>query len=208
MRKKENASAFGQADPTDGREPLEWPSRYDPAARKEIQLEAFYLGLLLFALPIAMVVLWLEYPKNWFHLSDQKYSPILKYGFAWAAGTLGGTLFDWKWLYHSVARQIWHMDRRLWRIFTPHISGSLAFAVIALVGSGVIRVFDSRATEAHTVVVGFGFLVGYFSDSAIAKLTEVADTLFGTVYAKERHREPTVANVDVLMEKGPPKPDD
>jgi hypothetical protein len=38
-------------------------------------------------------------------------------------------------------------------------------------------------------VIGLGFLVGYFSDSAIAKLTEVAETLFGTVRAKEKHRE-------------------
>jgi hypothetical protein len=39
------------------------------------------------------------------------------------------------------------------------------------------------------LVVGLGFLVGYFSDSAIAKLTEIAETLFGTTRAKEKHKE-------------------
>jgi hypothetical protein len=136
-----------------------------------------------------MAALWLEYPKYLLHLPDQKYAPILKYGLAWLAGTLGGTLFDLKWLYHTVARQLWHMDRRLWRIFTPHISGGLAFSVVALVASGGVRIFDAKATESHALVVGLSFLVGYFSDNAIAKLLEVAETLFGTTRAKEKHKE-------------------
>jgi hypothetical protein len=36
-------------------------------------------------------------------------------------------------------------------------------------------------------VVGVAFLTGYFSDSAVAKLTEIADTLFGTTRSKEKH---------------------
>ena len=99
MTKGGNASAFGQADPTDGREPFDWKSKYDdPLAIKEIRREAVYLGVLLFAMPTVMTVLWLEYPKHLLHLSDEKYRPILKYGFSWAAGTLGGVLFDLKWL--------------------------------------------------------------------------------------------------------------
>jgi hypothetical protein len=55
--------------------------------------------------------------------------------------------------------------------------------VVALVASVGIRVFDSRATDSHAPVVGTGFLVGYFSDSAIAKLNDIAETLFGTIRA-------------------------
>jgi hypothetical protein len=161
--------------------------------------EAIYLGTLLFLMPMLMVVLWLEFPKYWFHLSDAKYAPLLKYGFAWAAGTLGGVLFDLKWLYHTVARGLWHLDRRLWRIFTPHISGGLSFFALALISSGALRIFDSKATNSPASIVGVGFLVGYFSDSAIAKLTEVAETLFGTTRAKEKHRE---------RESAPPAEDD
>lgn len=190
MKRRGSASAFGQADPTDGRKRYDWKSKYtDPIAVKEIRKESWYLGILLFGLPIIMTVLWLEYPKYLIHISDQKYRPILKYGFAWTSGTLGGALFDLKWLYHTVARGRWHMDRRLWRIFTPHISGGLSFFVLALIASGGLRIFDSKATDSLAVVVGVGSLVGYFSDSAIAKLTEIAETLFGTVRAKEKHDE-------------------
>jgi hypothetical protein len=203
MKKQANASAFGQAEPTDNRDPYDWKSKYDdPAARKGMAFEAIYLGCLLFGMPLIMLACWLEYPKNLLHLSDQKYRPLLKYAFAWSSGTLGGVLFDIKWLYHSVARGSWHLDRRLWRIFTPHISGGLSFFVLALISSGALRIFDRKATESFALVVGLGFLVGYFSDSAIAKLTELAETLFGTIRAKEKHKDaPVSADPDTESSK-------
>lgn len=184
-----NIPPFGQADPTDGRQRYDWKTRYnDPNARKEIRYEAIYLGVLLFGFPILMALFWLRYPEHVLHLDDQGYTALLKYVFAWASGSLGGVLFDVKWLYHSVARGLWHQDRRLWRIFTPHISGGLAFFFLALVASGGLRIFDRAATNSLALVIGLGFLVGYFSDSAVAKLTEVAETLFGTTRAKEKHQ--------------------
>jgi hypothetical protein len=180
---------FAPADPTDSRELLDWRSRYsEPEAKRWILFEAVYVALLFIASPLGIIALGLRLPKNWLHLSDEAYQPILKYGLGWLAGVLGGTLFDAKWLYHSVARQVWHLDRRLWRFFVPHIGGGLAFAVIALIGSGLLRIFDSRAVEYPSAVIGIGFLVGYFSDNAIAKLREVADTLFGSSRAEEKHR--------------------
>jgi hypothetical protein len=134
-----------------------------------------------------MVVMWLGYPRFVLAISSAQYAPVVKYGLAWCAGTLGGVLFALKWLYHVVARGWWHLDRRLWRWFTPHISGGLAFCMLALISSGGVRIFNQNATRSMSLVVGFSFLVGYFSDSAIAKLTEVAETLFGTVRAKEKH---------------------
>jgi hypothetical protein len=171
---------FAPVNPTDGRKLLEWESKYtDPLARWWIRVEAAYLACLLFAAPIMVLVMWLGYPQRWFYLSDQKYRTLFTYGIAWIGGTFGGTLFDIKWLYHSIAKQVWHLDRRLWRFFTPHISGGLAFIVIALISSGLVRVFDRHAIESPPLVLGVAFLVGYFSDSTVAKLAEVADTLFG-----------------------------
>jgi len=181
---------FAPADPTDGRELLDWRSKYtEPGAQRAIRFEACYLAVLLFGVPITIVILWLGQSKHWLGLSDEQYKPFLRYGLAWVGGVLGGTLFDVKWLYHSVARQLWHLDRRLWRLFTPHISGGLAFVVVALISSGVMRVFDRQAVESPSLVVGISFMVGYFSDSAIAKLSEVSDTLFGASRAKEKHKD-------------------
>lgn len=187
MTRRVTDSAFGQADPTDSRKRYDWKSKYDATANKEIRKEAIYLAALLFLSPLLMTIVWLEYPRHLLGISTPKYDQLIKYSFAWAAGTLGGVLFALKWLYHTVARGWWHLDRRLWRCFTPHISGGLSFFMLALISSGGIRIFDRNATKSLALVVGLGFLVGYFSDSAIAKLTEVAETLFGTVRAKEKH---------------------
>src|ERR1700674_883851 len=92
-------------DPTDGLAIGEWRSRYtDPEPRRGIRVEAIYLATLLILIPTLILVLWLDHPKNWLGLSDARYKPVLKYGLAWLSGVLGGTLFDMKWLYRSVAR--------------------------------------------------------------------------------------------------------
>jgi hypothetical protein len=174
-----DAAGFAPSDPLDGRSPLEWQSKYEPGAKNEIRKEAGYLGALLAIIPVALFVVWLEFPKVWFGIPPEKYPSFARFSASWLSGTLGGTLFAIKWLYHTVARRIWHLDRRLWRLFTPHISGGLSFSVFALISSGIVRVFDRTALHSLPAIVGVGFLVGYFSDSAIAKLSEVAETLFG-----------------------------
>jgi hypothetical protein len=176
---------FAPSDPTDGRAILEWRSKYEPQAKRAIRVEACYLGLLLAAMPVAMLIVWLEVPRDWLRLNPERYSVFARFCVSWLAGTLGGTLFSIKWLYHSVARGIWHLDRRLWRLFTPHISAGLSFSVFTLVSSGLVRVFDSTAVNTMPAVVGLGFLLGYFSDSAVAKLSEVAETLFGASRSKQ-----------------------
>jgi hypothetical protein len=178
---------FAPANPTDGRQLLEWQSRYaDPSARRGIRCEACYLAALFFGAPAVVLMLWLEWPKSWLRLSDARYQTLFRYCLAWVGGMFGGTLFDIKWLYHSVAKQIWHLDRRLWRVFIPHISAGLSCAVIALISSGLLRIFDAHATESPALVFGLAFLVGYFSDSTIAKLAEVAGTLFGPIRTEEK----------------------
>jgi hypothetical protein len=98
---------------------------------------------------------------------------------AFSSGVLGGTCFDIKWLYHSVAKQIWNADRLLWRLLTPVISGVLATAIVLLVVSGLLGLFDPAIVENYTATISISFLVGYFSDTALAKLAEVAETIFG-----------------------------
>ncbi len=166
---------------TDEREPLDWKTRYEPDAQKQISGEAIYLGVLFFGTPVAIIALWLEGLR--FGISPERYSTLCHYGYAWLAGTFGGTMFSIKWLYHAVARAYWNRDRRLWRIFCPHLSGGLAFAFFTLAVSGLVKMVDITTLQKPAAIVACSFLVGYFSDSAIGKLKEVADTLFGT------HRE-------------------
>lgn len=188
---------FGQSDPTDNRKLLDWKTKYqDPDAQREIRFEARYLAGLLGACPVLLVLLWLRIPESAQWISSEIYRPVLKFGSAWVAGTLGGTLFDIKWLYHSIARQRWHLDRRWWRLFTPHVSGALAFAAVAIISSDILRILDKTATNRMSTVVGIAFLVGYFSDSSIAKLSEIAETLFGTSRSKEKHLTSPQASVE------------
>jgi hypothetical protein len=170
---KPNVS-FAPADPTDGRKPGSWRTRYDTEALPFIWREARYVGSLLVLIPILIVCIHQD-----FFLQIVIPHVIKKYSYAWLGGCLGGTLFSTKWLYHSVARNVWNQDRFLWRIFTPHISSALAFSFIMLISSGIINLFSPEAMEKNNAVFGMSFLIGYFSDSAIAKLTEIANTLFG-----------------------------
>jgi hypothetical protein len=145
----------------------------------------------LFLVPILLFIVWTGFPiKSWFALDDQRYPTFALYSYAWLGGTLGGTLFDLKWLYHSVARGIWHLDRRLWRMLIPHISGGMAFVVVVLVSSGMFRIFDPAELSRPPVVLSVSILVGIFSDRAFGKLAEIADTLFGATKRDTEEKEP------------------
>lgn len=141
--------------------------------------EAAYLFLLVIVDPLLIAVFWLGYPNHVLHLDPSRYNIFLTYVFAALSGSLGGVLFDLKWLYHTVAKGEWHDDRRPWRIFVPFISGGLAFAMMALISSQVFEVLNRSVVTSHQFAVGFSFLVGYFSDNAIAKLSKLAQSMFG-----------------------------
>lgn len=176
---------------TDGRKIRQWKSRYEAEARLEIRCEAAYLGVLFVLAPTLILALWL----GCFHcklcgMTDEKYVTVCHYAYAWMAGTLGGTMFSVKWLYHAAARAYWNQDRRLWRIFSPHLSGALAFAFYTITVSGLLKVIDVASMQKASSIIGCSFLVGYFSDSAIGKLREISEILFGTWRGEPPGRKP------------------
>jgi hypothetical protein len=162
-------------DLTDGRVKGDWKTRYDEDAQVEIHWErAYLLTLLAFALVIPLSV---GIAVKYIHLSY----PLLnlqRYFFSFWGGELGGILYTMKWFVHSIAKNTWNIDRRMWRILTPHLSGALAFVIILLVNCSIYKVADSTQLSIHKCY-GFGFLVGYFSDNAIGKLNELAQVFFG-----------------------------
>jgi hypothetical protein len=185
--KGSTATGFAPSDINDGRERYDWETKYPPDALKDISFERKYLFGLLYGVPVLMVLIWSKWFWGEMGLGSAKYSILARFSYAWLGGMLGGTVFDLKWLYHSVAKGMWHQDRAPWRHFTPHVSGALAFAFFTLISSSLIKIFDQTAFESSVSVVAISFLIGYFSDSAVAKLTELAETLFGTTRkARER----------------------
>jgi len=180
-RKRTASTGFAPSDIPDGRAKYDWRTRYtDDVAQKSIRAEQRFLFALLYGIPVLMFLIWSKCVWGDLGLGPARYSLLSRYAYAWLGGMLGGTLFDLKWLYHSVAKGLWHQDRSLWRFFTPHISGALAFAFVLLISSNLLRIFDPTTFTSSVSVIAVSFLVGYFSDSAIAKLTEIAETLFGT----------------------------
>lgn len=181
MSETKSDPGFAPSDPTDGRACGIWDARYPPAAKKQIRLEAAYLALHLAVVLVAVFVVTIL-ADEYAGLLDTSKNTIRwpQLLFAYLGGVLGGTLNSMKWLYHSVAKNIWNLDRRLWRFFTPHLSGGLAFASVILLGSGLLVIIDRETMLSVWVSFGVGFLVGFFSDSATAKLSEIARTLFGT----------------------------
>jgi hypothetical protein len=171
----ETCEACGQVtSPTkdrDGRLPGQWASRYpDPDATKQICREAWYVGFSFFFY-LALIALVGYASRNPVHESD----PHIVSGFApqalaYLGGSLGGSLFALKWLYHSVAKQQWNIDRRLWRYFTPALSGGAALCVVLLSGSGVLPLFGTDIVRTETGALGISIVLGYFSDRVFSAL--------------------------------------
>src|SRR5258708_35754919 len=96
---------FAPVDPSDGRAPGDWTTRYpDEECQREIRFERNYLFILLFAVPVLLVLL--QLPRSFFEGRGVDYYDFLRYAYAWLGGLLGGTVFDIKWLYHTIARNL------------------------------------------------------------------------------------------------------
>jgi hypothetical protein len=203
---------FAPTDPTDGRKRHDWKSRYPRSAQAWMVLEALYLIILLAIAPICIFLLW-RGKADGHLLGLHKASDIVvvwRYTTAWLAGTVGGTIFATKWLYHSVARGRWHVDRRYWRLLTPHLSGGLAFGFYAIATSSLLLILDHAELDHGATIVALSFLVGYFSDNATAALTRLADRVFGD--RDERKARPTVDRRDgsvgdAQVDRGPANPE-
>lgn len=176
---------FAPADPLDGRQEGNWKTRYPPELHKHIAAEAVYLagqGLLFLVFAAMAWVFAKGFSPIW--ITGRGSEAVLRMlgagALAFLGGALGGTLYALKWLYHSVAKAIWSLDRRLWRLFTPWISGLLGLIVIALIAGNVFTVFRAESMRHPSTIFGVAALVGLFSDITLGKLNEVAKALFGS----------------------------
>lgn len=170
---------MGSSD--DGRNIGQWETRYADAKWK-IRLEAFFCGFLLLFCPVLILAIWFlrcNQGEDDALFSNFCSNTFCRYAYAWSAGLFGGTVFITKWLYHSVGKGFWNLDRRLWRFLSPFVSASLAVVIIWMIDSELIKIFDSESVKKSQVVLSTSFLVGIFSDNAMAKMSEIATALFG-----------------------------
>lgn len=179
------STAWNAGDPTDGRLPYDYASKYPTCIRVQIFFEALYLALILIVSFYYLV---------WVFAGDMVLCPAtLKYqdlniklqqmaAFS-IAGFIGGAMYGLKYLYHVTARGRWHEDRRVWRIFSPLLSAALATMIGILIDGGFVHVAESTKAnqqDLSTTFVSIGFIIGYFADTALAKLQEIAIVLFGS----------------------------
>ena len=164
-------------DPSDGRRNGQWESKYPEKALKEINWEKRYLLILLGVIVVIGFLLGIQCKSQIIQCDFALSHKVHSYFFSWIGGMLGGIVFACKWLYHTVARGIWHIDRRIWRIVSPILSGVVALIFVIIFCSGIVSNSNVETYSIHKSC-GIGFLVGYFSDNAIGKLSELANVFF------------------------------
>jgi hypothetical protein len=172
-------TGFAPSDLTDSRNQWQWESRYPRKAKIQIGIEAVYLLLLLLGIGLSLYVTWQGQLGGWLSQEPTQQKTFSLYAYAWLGGLLGGLLFAMKWLYHTVAHGWWNADRLLWRLFAPLISAALALAFLSLLYGQVLFIVDQDVIRAGPATFGTAFLVGYFSDPAVAALARRASRLFG-----------------------------
>lgn len=169
-------------DPTDGRKPGDWKSRYPCPAWQQIRCELTYLIAVLFIASLGLIYIGhLVSTANGENVrlgSCETTMILLKWIAVALAGFVGGITYDLKWLYHSVARNTWNKDRLLWRIVVPCISGVVAVFFSFLLQAGFVNLTGARPLGWYAAL-GLGFLFGYFSDNVIAYLYRRSSQFFG-----------------------------
>ncbi|WP_323018509.1 hypothetical protein [Castellaniella sp.] len=165
-------------DEADGRLALDWKSRYPKEARAQIRKEAAAVAAISVGSLVMVFLVWSGLLVKWTGCDVCTRHAFSRYGYFFFGGVLGGTLFGIKYLYHVVAKGFWNQDRCLWRVLSPLLAGSLAFIIGALTDAGFLGLTVSASKA--PAFLSLGFITGYFGDKALAKMTEIADVIFGT----------------------------
>lgn len=179
---------------TDNRRLWEPETKYDARHVRSQHCEARYTFAVLIIAVLGLVAVGVggfDRLFTWAGLSEQSVALARHYEWLSFGGLLGGVVYSAKWLYHSIAKGLWHEDRRVWRYLSPWISLGTTIGIGALLIAGFMKspVEQPMATGATTgasigsTYVGMGFLIGYFSDMFLAKMKEVTQVLFGETEA-------------------------
>lgn len=184
---------WNPGDPTDGRQKYECESAYSRGCRVQIFVEALYLTVLMVV--AAYLIIWYVAGDSmlffYFDASAGQLSKPVRDLLAFPiAGLIGGTMFGLKWQYRVSARGWWHKDRRVWRICSPWLSAALAMMVGIAIDGGLLGLsFSHNAANPTSTLLSVGFVTGYFADSALAKLQDIASVVFGTSQREQNSQQ-------------------
>ena len=176
----------------DGRKPWDWVSRYNAYVWAQISIElAWTLMFAIIALLILLDGVVISCLAECSSIAEDYYRSSLtglvvhedarNWIGVFAAGWIGGALFVLKWLYHSVAKGLWHRDRVLWRLVVPFNSAVVSLFTGLLFASDIVPFLNGEEFKSPFTLLSFGFLFGYFSDNILAALQNFAQRLFGTL---------------------------
>jgi hypothetical protein len=112
----------------------------------------------------------------------------------------GGCVFLLRLLYLLLEDNRWDWWWHGWRIWTPWVSGTISVAFYGLLLTTKLSTLQLKTYELELnynnlayyliVVICHGFIFGYFSDKALGKLKDLADSIFGIrpdeAYKRER----------------------
>lgn len=165
---------------TDNRSLFDPKSNYSPEYIRDQCVEARYIFTLLGLSLLALACIGLGFidrALSWTGVEKEILAQARRYEWLSAGGLLGGTVYAAKWLYHAIAKGLWHEDRRTWRYLSPWISLGTTVGIGALIEAGF---FSSKMEPSGSAaIVGTGFLIGYLADRFLAKMKELTQVLFG-----------------------------
>ncbi|MDE2796795.1 MAG: hypothetical protein OXL34_18415 [Gemmatimonadota bacterium] len=197
-----SANTRSSTDDNDGRDLFDPETKYSDDLRKEQRCEGLYIWLLFVIALVALAGValgdFVSFVPDLHALTAQRFT------LAALGGLLGGVVYAGKWLYHSIARGLWHQDRRMWRILSPWMSVGTTIGIWSLMNIGFFPAVSQPATgivSSLALPVGTGFVIGYLSDRCLAKMKELTEVLFGSSEIRERTsvgttQSPTAAEED------------
>ncbi len=171
------------SEDTDHRALFQPSTRYEQRHRDSQFRECVYVIVLLVLSLVALALSGLGIIDQIFvhwGVSSDVVLAARRYEYISCAGLLGGTVYGAKWLYHAIAKGMWHEDRQAWRYMSPWIAVGTTIGICTLLTAGFFRGETGQTLSASAAgMCGMGFLVGYLADSFLAKMKEVTRVIFG-----------------------------
>jgi hypothetical protein len=174
------------------RKPGDQDSRFEGWARFQIVMEYLYLAMVLlgvlwgllviFNLALVQITPTELAKKDWLERALRQ-PAIALVAAMFLSGMAGGTAFTVKWLYHTVAKDLWFRDRLWWRLSIPWMGGLVGVFANFIFSKALGTQFDEKALDPHNFfpACGLSFLIGVFADGTLASLEKLANKTLGTL---------------------------